>query len=678
MSPVAETLPNDVVALLWPRPRHVISLGDGWLLSTRLVVSGLARENELAADAALGWLALALERHGLQLERGRDLALDDESASLALRDSPSGLEAQLRGVTAALPAHATRQGYVLRVASGELSIQHAGPLGLLYALATLAQLVENAAHLGGRSATAALHLPAIEIIDYPDFAERGVMLDISRDKVPTLETLRAVIDRLARWKVNQLQLYMEHTFAYSGHELVWRDASPLTASEVRALDDHCAARGVQLVPNQNSFGHMHRWLAHEPYRALAECPDGFDHPWNWSKEPYGLCATDPASLRFLETLYDELLPCFRSRSFNVGLDETIDLGAGRSRAACAARGTERVYLEFLQAVNARVRARGHVMMFWGDIIIHRPELLGELPREAIALEWGYEADHPFTEHLAAFRDAGLPFYVCPGTSSWNSFGGRTLNAVLNIASAARAGLAAGASGLLVTDWGDHGHLQPLPVSYLGLLLGAGLSWNASDATDPLALDLPTLLDAHVFGDPTRPLGRIAYDLGEAYRHTGSLRANATVLFWNLIKPERVFSPPGVTRESLEATLAFVSRVGAPLDAPGPVGDGPEGAASCTRGGPSAASPLGGTPAALELTWVRDMLAFSCRLGIARTTSSDPLALATLPSAVRASLARELADLIDRHRALWLVRNRPGGLDDSARRLEQTLAALGGR
>lgn len=132
----------------------------------------------------------------------------------------------------------------------------------------------------------------------------------------------------------------------------------------------------------------------------------------------------------------------------------------------------------------------------------------------------------------------------------------------------------------------------------------------------------------------------------------------------------MFSPPGVTRESLEATLAFVSRVGAPLDAPAP--------ADAQRDGAPAASILGGARAARELTWVRDMLAFSCRLGIARSTLSDPLALATLPSATRGPLARELADLIDRHRALWLVRNRPGGLDDSARRLEQTLVALGGR
>jgi len=597
---------------------------------------------------ALAWLEQATQSRGLRLARGAG------HAPIEVREAPEALGARLRRVAGtALPAHAVGQGYVLRVAPEGLSILHGGAAGLAHALATLSQLLALAEPAGGPP-----RLPALEIIDYPDFAERGVMLDISRDKVPSMATLRALIDRLARWKVNQLQLYMEHTFAYSRHEVVWRDASPLTPDEVRELDAYCAERHLQLVPNQNSFGHMHRWVSREPYRALAECPAGFDHPWNWTREPYGLCATDPASLAFLEQLYDELLPNFRSRLFNVGLDETLDLGVGRSREACAARGVGRVYLEFLKAVHARVSRRGHVMQFWGDIIIHHPDLLSELPRDAIALEWGYEANHPFAEHLQAFQRAGLPFYVCPGTSSWNSLAGRTHNAVLNLAHAAREGKAAGASGLLITDWGDHGHLQPLPVSYLGLLLGAGLAWNADLSSAPESLDLPALLDAHAFLDTAGALGRVAYDLGNAYLQAGSPRPNATVLFWNLIKPERLFSPPGVTRQSLEATLAFIERASEPLG----------------RARPSADA-LDGACATLELAWARDMLAFSCRLGIARSQLSDPLALDSVPRPQRADLARQLGELIERHRELWLARNRPGGLDDSARRLEQLLEAL---
>ena len=98
------------------------------------------------------------------------------------------------------------------------------------------------------------------------------MLDISRDKVPTMDTLFALIDRLAGWKVNQIQLYSEHTFAYRDHEVVWRDASPMTADEIRAVDAYCTERHIELVPNQNCLGHMDRWLQHDEYRHLAMAP----------------------------------------------------------------------------------------------------------------------------------------------------------------------------------------------------------------------------------------------------------------------------------------------------------------------------------------------------------------------------------------------------------------------
>jgi len=640
----------------FPRPRRVLTTGNGWLLPTRVVAAGLGSSEQ----PSLSWLSGALRARGHVLERSPGVS---DAAVLHVHRDPNALERRL-AANATLPEHASEQGYVLTLSSGSLSILHDGEPGLQHALATLVQLIAASSGAPG-----ALELPSLEIADYPDFAARGVMLDISRDKVPTRETLEALIDRLARWKINQLQLYMEHTFAYAAHPRVWRDASPLDAEEVRALDAFCAARHIELVPNQNSFGHMHRWLVHEPYRALAECPEGFVHPWNWKGEPYGLCASDPESLRLLEGLYDELLPNFRSRQLNVGLDETLDLGHGRSRALCEARGTERVYLDFLNAVHERVRARGHVMQFWGDIIVKRPELVAELPRDAIALEWGYEADHPFAEHLAMFQRAGLDFYVCPGTSSWNSIAGRTHNAVLNLALAARAGQAAGARGLLITDWGDHGHLQPLPVSYLGLLLGAGFSWNVADAADPLALDVPALLDRHAFCDEGSALGRVAYDLGNAYRQTGSARPNASVLFWSLIRPDRLFTPPGVTRATLEQTLSYIEQSCAPLERARPVVD-----AAAAEATPEAAR-AEGPRAIAELGWARDVLRFACRLGIARCDSPDREQTSALPGPVRDDLAGALAELIERHRALWLARNRSGGLADSAGRLEVLLATL---
>lgn len=153
-------------------------------------------------------------------------------------------------------------------------------------------------------------------------------------------------------------------------------------------------------------------------------------------------------------LYAEFLPNFTSGMLNIGCDETVELGQGRSRKLCAERGLHRVYLDFLSELVKLAGRHGRRVQFWGDIILHEPELIPELPQGVTALDWGYEANHPFRDECAKFRAAGIPFYVCPGTSAWNSITGRTANMFGNIGSAARCGRESGAAGLLLTDWGD--------------------------------------------------------------------------------------------------------------------------------------------------------------------------------------------------------------------------------
>jgi hexosaminidase len=520
------------------------------------------------------------------------------------------------GIEPATVVH--EQGYRLSLDSGQIRLTAHDHAGLFYGVTTLIQLLRQ----GGDS------LPLGVIEDYPDFPVRGVMLDISRDKVPTMATLFALIDRFAEWKINHLELYTEHTFAYSRHPEVWAEASPMTGAEIRELDAYCRERFIELVPNQNSFGHMARWLKHPAYRDLAECPDGYDTPWgSHSTLPNSLNPADPRSLELIAGLYEELLPNFSSRKFNVGCDETWDLGQGKCRALCEQQGKGRVYLDFLLKIHEQVRKHGRTMHFWGDIIIRHPELVAEIPRDVVVLEWGYEADHPFAEHGALFAASGLPFYVCPGTSSWNSIAGRTENALANLKAAAESGLKYGAAGYLITDWGDNGHWQPLPVSYLGFAAGAALAWNADGNKDQ---DWRKVLDVHVFQDAAGIMGGVAMDLGNAYLKCGHQIANASVLFRLLNEKPDWPVPETVTRETLGQTRDFVAAIMERI---------PRARMSC----PDAAL------VADEFMNAGRMLMAACH-----------------------RLPAEMNPIIAEHRRLWLARNRPGGLGDSLVNLERRL------
>ena len=383
----------------------------------------------------------------------------------------------------------------------------------------------------------------------------GYQLDISRSKVPTMPTLLRMVDLLATLGYNQFQLYTEHTFAYARHEAVWREASPMTPAEIRELDAYCARKGIELVPNQNSFGHLEHWLRHPGYNDLAEMPAGGAVYRRWGNYvaafPKALCPTDPRCVDFLAGLYDELFPCFRSKWVNVGCDETLELwdaeGKGRSQSVIAEKGAPRVYLDFLLRIHDLCAARGHRMMFWGDIILHNPELIAELPEDAVGLNWGYEANHPFAEQTAAFEAAKRDFIVCPGTSAWGSLSGRVDNMMANIDNAVTNGLAHGALGVLLADWGDGGHPNPWIVSVPALVYASHLMRGERLTRARLAEELDRMLGCRC--------GQALLAYGDIWQKAKGRTGNSTELFLMLTKGRDYRRAQDVTDESLAAALA---------------------------------------------------------------------------------------------------------------------------
>ncbi len=444
------------------------------------------------------------------------------------------------------------EGYTLTLDRKGVRIEFREIGGMRAAMATFRQLSRQY----GR------HLPCLKIRDWPDFARRGVMLDISRGRVPKLDTLLKLASRLADFKLNELQLYTEHTFAYSQYQSVWESWGALTGEEIRQLDARCQQLGIDLVLNQNSFGHLEHFLEQPRLKELAEVSRPYaDAGGEFVRRPSTLAPNHPGTLPFLRGLYDELLPNFSSQFFNVGCDETWDLGRGQSKELCVAKGQGRVYLDFLKQIHREVTTRGKRMMFWGDIILKYPKLIPELAKlssrssrresapfssnladdqsglipqcgtatidcNVIALNWGYEADHPFDREAALFAKAKIPFYVCPGTSTWQTLIGRHDNALANLRAAAQAGRKHGAMGYLITDWGDGGHPQPLAVSYLPYLAGASLSWCAKTFDEA---KLIPVLNRDVFKDPTGNAAKAVFALGRAHRKLKFTAPNETPL-----------------------------------------------------------------------------------------------------------------------------------------------------
>jgi len=414
-------------------------------------------------------------------------------------------------------AEIAEEGYHLILNSNYVEIMYGDEAGAYYGLLTLKQL--NKIYSG--------IIPNMKIEDYPDLGIRGAMLDISRDKVPTLETLYGIVDILTDLKYNHLELYIEgFSFAYPSFESLWEGKeTPITGEEIRALDQYCKRRFIDLVPNQNSLGHMMAWLDTDQFADLAECPDGFSlTPFLKMKstlDPYDL-----RSIQLVEDMTNDMVPNFSSAYFNANLDEPFELGHCKSRKKAEEMGLGRVYLDFTKKVYQIIKKHDKKMMMWGDVVLKHPEIVSEVPKDIILLDWGYEAEYPFEKNGLKFKETGLEFIVCPGTSSWTSIGGRTNNMLGNISNAVKSGVKHGAIGMLLTDWGDMGHWQYLPVSYAGFVVGGGLSWNAESYNESL---VKNYLDIFIYKDRTESMGSFTFDLGRYNQFEEILAPNMTLI-----------------------------------------------------------------------------------------------------------------------------------------------------
>ncbi len=491
---------------------------------------------------------------------------------------------------AKLPAEIRGQAYRLSVSTRGITITAAGAPGVFYAFQTLLQIIRESAYGNAKPKTQnskpksprtterAFALECAEIVDYPDFARRGFYHDTARGKVPTVDTLLELIDDLGHLKYNEFQLYIENNFQFRRFPEMYDDTDPFTAEELLILDAACRARRIDFVPSLTSLGHFEKILCRPAFRHLAEAQPKQLKAMKatcWHEAgPWSLAVADPKARKLLRDMYAEFAPNFSSRQFNICCDEAYDLGTVRSRKLAQSRGgTGPLYADWIDYCAGLTKGHGKSIQMWGDIILHHPDLIARLPADATLLEWGYEHDHKFTEHCAIFQErlqsappgktAARHFYVCPGTSSWLALSSRSKNAFGNIHAAAAAGLQVGASGVLVTEWGDNGHQQPLAVSVAAVGYGAAAAWNLSATPDPYETDaetrrrgdaakkgletrnskLETFLVAaslHLFADPAGQLAGLAYDLGLTYERFSWQRFNGS-LDWFLFREKWDFA-----------------------------------------------------------------------------------------------------------------------------------------
>ncbi len=351
--------------------------------------------------------------------------------------------------------------YEIWINEENIEINATGSQGAFYAVQTLRQLFKSN------------EIPCLYIKDFPDFEHRAFYHDVTRGKVPTVETVKKLVDTMAYYKMNSLQLYVEHTAELKEYSNINSKTGFLTNNELKEIDSYCKENFIEFIPSLSTFGHLYELLEQDEYKHLCVLKDYKSKPHFWEErmQHHTIDPLNPESFEVIKSLIDQYAENFESDYFNICCDETFDL----ENSAPTGYDAGKLYVDFVKQLINHLKQKGKKIMMWADILLKHPECIEELPQDTYFLNWYYNGDVP-EKDIAALAKIGKNQIVCPGTSSWNRFCENFATEEENICKMAEYGYKYGAKGILNTNWGDWGNPCSLELAMYGLVLGAEKSW----------------------------------------------------------------------------------------------------------------------------------------------------------------------------------------------------------
>ncbi|MCF8253749.1 MAG: family 20 glycosylhydrolase [Bacteroidia bacterium] len=364
---------------------------------------------------------------------------------------PKKWDAYLKKLLFTQPFNPGKEGYVIKIEQNSILLLAQTETAMFYAFQTLKQLFRLP------------QIPCGEIYDKPSFPVRAWQDDISRGPIPKLSQLKKEIEILSHYKLNYFTLYTENVFQYSSHpNLAPKDG--ITAQEILELEKYAKLFHVELIANQQSFGHMEKVLANPKYAHLGE-------------NGHILSPAKSETYKLLNDFFTEINTYYKGNYFMLNADETFGLGTGITKPLVDSLGLAKVYALHINKLNELLKSSKKTPLMWADIVLAYPEMISLLPKEIIQVPWAYGNNQDFSKMLDPISKSGFDFWVAPGVSNWQNVYPNLITAKGNIFKLVQTGFTKGAKGVLNTSWDDDG-LALFGNNYSGFIWGADISWSA--------------------------------------------------------------------------------------------------------------------------------------------------------------------------------------------------------
>ncbi len=314
-----------------------------------------------------------------------------------------------------------KEGYTLTVNPKEIIIKAGGYNGALYALETLRQLLSKEFESTTPVKTD-WAVPAVTITDAPQYAWRGLMLDVSRHFFPK-EYILKTLDRMAMLKLNTFHFHLVDNEGWrieikkypklteigawrvDQEDKLWNERTPNSANafanpatapkkyggfytqeDIKEIVAYAADRGITVIPEIEMPAHAMSAIAAYPELSCHKRPIGVPSGAVWPITDI-YCAGQEETFTFLEDVLTEVMELFPSKYIHIGGDEATHTEWEKC-PKCQARmkdhhlrDVHQLQSYFIKRIDDFLVSKGRTLVGWDEIMD------GGLANNAVVMNW---------------------------------------------------------------------------------------------------------------------------------------------------------------------------------------------------------------------------------------------------------------------------------------------------
>ena len=354
--------------------------------------------------------------------------------------------------------------YILIAEDKKVVISASSKQGRWYGAMTLCQLINK----DGK-------VKCLEIRDYPDYKIRAFSDDISRGQVSNISHFKKIIRFCSEYKINHYVLYIEDMFQFKSNRRIGIGRGALTYEEVRELVDYSRVWHVDIIPLFESLGHQNIMVGFPEYKEFREREGSFS-----------FSPTDERTIHLMEDFYKELSCVFSSPYIFAGLDETTDIGTGKTKKDIEEKGHAKVYSEYYNALSNIAKKLGKKLWIYGTLAIDFPEALDNIDKDIIMVNYTFFSPNTgdkwwdnLYNYIPIIRQKGFNEVVSPSIWNWEKIFPNYKVAYETTKDLNKIGYNNGCIGTMIASWCDDGGENFRENNWYGYGFQSELSWNAT-------------------------------------------------------------------------------------------------------------------------------------------------------------------------------------------------------